>query len=117
MRCNVMRQNHNHRNDSEKLYIGRSLCYILRHKLTSITNIPQKTTIVDNYTQIKQRTFCNYKGRLKLAFFPPCVKIKNFPEVGMKDLGFIRNVVGTAEDKNHHIYEAKDASFCNYTVT
>ena len=27
----------------------------------------------------------------------------------MKDLGFVRNVVGTAEDKNHHVYEAKDS--------
>ena len=23
----------------------------------------------------------------------------------MKDLGFVKNVVGTKDDKNHHIYE------------
>lgn len=29
----------------------------------------------------------------------------------MKNLGFVRDVVGTADDKNHHIYEANDGIF------
>lgn len=29
----------------------------------------------------------------------------------MKDLGFVRNIVGTSEDKNHHIYEADNLLF------
>jgi len=34
----------------------------------------------------------------------------------MKDLGFVRDVVGTSDDKNHHIYEANDGIFVRDVV-
>lgn len=53
-----------------------------------------------------------------MPFFVYYAKIKKivFSGDNMKDLGFVRDVVGTKDDVNHHIYEANDGIFVRDVV-